>query len=436
MSFNSPDPATASVDSPVIIIGAGIAGLTCAVYLKQAGIYALLLEASDAVGGRVRTDQVDGFLLDRGFQILLTAYPEAQRLLNYSALDLHVFRSGALIRDQTDWLTLRNPLQEPSALFETLTSSVGTLGDKIRIAELMRQTQSLSINELFHQTPTTTQTFLKEFGFSDQIIDRFFRPFFGGVFLENHLNTSSNFFEFCFRMFFKGEAAIPVKGIGAIADQLAAQLTPGQIWLNSPVRQLEGKTVQLDSGKTLTANAVVLAVDGIQAAALRKSSGLNDSALPSFNQTICTYFAAPKSPSSENAQKLLILNTNRNSVVHHLAVLSDVSPSYAPAGQSLISVSTQGIESLNEAKLTEQICQELTGWFGDTVAQWQHLKTYKIPNALPTYSPEQSGDGLHRQPLQLTDYLYQCGDQTAYPSLNAAMQTGREVAEMISGKRR
>lgn len=434
MPTDSPDQPAAAVDSPVIIVGAGIAGLTCAVYLKQAGIHALVLEASDSVGGRVRTDQVGGFLLDRGFQILLTAYPEAKRLLNYSALDLHPFRSGALIRDQDDWLTLRNPLQEPTALFQTLLSSVGTLGDKVRIAELMRRTQGLSINELFHQTTTTTQTFLKEFGFSDQIIDRFFRPFFGGVFLENHLTTSSNFFEFCFRMFFEGEAAIPAKGIGAIADQLAAQLVPGQIWLNSTVHQLQGNTVRLDTGKILTANAIVLAVDGVQAATLRKSGGMNELTLPAFNQTTCTYFAATESPSPADEQKLLILNTNRTSVVHHIAVLSDVAPSYAPTGQSLISVSTQGLESINETTLTEQIQQELTGWFGDKVAKWRHLRTYKIPNALPTYSPENSGNGIHRQPLKITDHLYQCGDQIAYPSLNAAMQTGREVAEMISGK--
>ncbi|AQG80167.1 NAD(P)/FAD-dependent oxidoreductase [Spirosoma montaniterrae] len=413
-------------ESPIIIVGAGMAGLTCAVYLKQAGIDALLLEASDGVGGRVRTDIVDGFLLDRGFQILLTAYPEAKRLLNYSSLDLQLFRSGALIRHRepnasAEWMKLLNPFQEPLSVIQTLTSPVGTIADKIRIVELLRRTQSLTISELFAQTPTTTFALLHEMGFSDQLIERFFRPFFGGVFLEDALLTSSNFFEFCFRMFFVGDAAVPARGIGAIAEQLANRLTPGQIRLNSPVAQIDGQRIQLVSGETLSARAIVLAVDAAQAARLLHRSV---PAERGFTHTTCTYFAASQSP---NTQKLLMLNTQRSSAVHNIAVMSDIAPAYAPAGQSLVSVSTQGLELVDEVALTLHIRRELSEWFGADVQQWRHLKTYHIPHALPAYGPE----AVH-QPLQLSATLYQCGDQTAYPSLNAAMQTGREVAELIS----
>ncbi len=403
-----------------------MAGLTCAVYLKQAGIDALLLEASDGVGGRVRTDVVDGFRLDRGFQILLTAYPEAKRLLNYAALDLQAFRSGALIHHRepnapAEWLKLLNPFQEPLSVFQTLASPVGTFADKLRIVELIRRTQSLPLSELFAQTPTTTLVLLHELGFSDQMMERFFRPFFGGIFLEDGLITSSNFFEFCFRMFFTGDAAIPARGIGAIADQLANRLTPDQIRLNSPVAQIDRTSVRLTSGETLSARTVVLATDAAQAARLLGKPAPSGQA---FTHTTCTYFAASQSP---NNQKLLMLNTQRSSAVHNIAVMSDVAPTYAPAGQVLISVSTQGLELLNEAALTSHIRRELTDWFGTDVAQWRHLKTYHIPHALPAYGPT----AVH-QPLRLSETLYQCGDQTAYPSLNAAMQTGREVADMIS----
>ncbi|MBD2753571.1 NAD(P)/FAD-dependent oxidoreductase [Spirosoma validum] len=416
-------------DVPVVIVGAGIAGLTCAVYLKQAGIRAIVLEAADGVGGRVRTDFIDGFRLDRGFQILLTAYPEAQRLLNYSALELRTFRSGAFIRERNNWLTLVNPLQEPSSIIQTLTSPVGTFGDKLRIAELMRRTQSLGLDELFQQTPTTTLAFLQDFGFSDRIIERFFRPFFGGVFLEDALTTSSNFFEFCFRMFFTGDAAIPARGIGAIADQLASRLSPNQIRLNTPAKQLSGNSVQLSNGETITAETLVLAVDSAQAATLLGTPTPTEQA---FNHTTCTYFAASTAPKTPE-QKLLLLNTHRSSAVHNVAIISDVAPEYAPVGQSLISVSTQGLERFNETELVKQIRLELTGWFGDDVQQWRHLRTYHIPHALPAYPPELAGLDAIRKPLRLAENLYQCGDQLTYPSLNAAMKTGREVAELIIG---
>ncbi|GAB2545038.1 NAD(P)/FAD-dependent oxidoreductase [Spirosoma aerophilum] len=421
------------IDSPVIIVGAGVAGLTCAVYLKQAGIHALVLDSADGVGGRVRTDVVDGFRLDRGFQILLTAYPECQRILNYSALDLKSFRSGALIHQEAEpkWMSLLNPFQEPLSAFRTLVSPIGTFSDKLLIVELLRRTQELPINELFRQTPTTTLAFLHEMGFSDQIIERFFRPFFGGVFLEDALTTSSNFFEFCFRMFFVGEAAIPAMGMEAIPKQLASRLAPSQIRLQTAVNKVDGNTVHLSSGETLTGSAVVLAVDAAQAARLLGRP------LPpelAFNHTTCTYFAvrSDQFTNSASQEKLLLLNTHRSSAVHNLAILSDVAPSYAPAGQTLISVSTQGLVMFDEVELTRKIKLELSSWFGDDVQLWRHLRTYHIPHALPAYNPELAGNDTRRQPLQLSDNLYQCGDHMTYPSLNAAMQTGREVAEMVS----
>ncbi|GAB3998340.1 NAD(P)/FAD-dependent oxidoreductase [Spirosoma daeguense] len=428
-----------SPDNPILIIGAGMTGLTCAVYLKQAGINAILLEADNAVGGRVRTDVVDGFRLDRGFQILLTAYPEAQRLLNYDALDLRCFRSGALIRHQppgasAEWRTFLNPAREPSSIFQTLGSPVGTLGDKMRLLELLRHTQSLTLDELFRQTPITTLDFLQEFGFSESIIEQFFRPFFGGVFLEDALTTSSNFFSFCFRMFFEGDGALPAQGMGAIPDQLASRLDPTHIWLNSPVSHIDGTTVHLTSGKTISGSKLVLAVDAAQAARLL---GGNEPTEQSFTHTTCTYFAANSDQLAieENRRKLLMLNTHRSSSVHNVAIVSDISTAYAPTGRSLISVSTQQLELVDEATLTAKIRQELTSWFGDNVQNWQHLRTYHIPHALPAYSPEIAGIDALRQPLQLSENIYQCGDQTAYPSLNAAIQTGRDVAEMIIASR-
>lgn len=406
---------------PVIIIGAGMAGLSCAVYLQKAGIDALLLEASDGIGGRVRTDLVDGFRLDRGFQILLTAYPEAQRLFNYQDLDLKSFRSGALIHHENQWLTFFNPLREPAKVFQTLLSPVGTFSDKLRIVELLRRVQGLSTADLFQQPATSTLDYLGQAGFSEKMLFRFFRPFFGGIFLEDALQTSSNFFEFCFKMFYAGDAAIPAKGMGQLAEQLANRLKPEQIRLNAPVATIQDKQVTLASGEVLTAETIVMAVDRTQAAKLMGQPIPTEQA---FNHTTCTYFAAPASPRPN--EQLLILNTKRTAAIHNLAIMSDVAPDYAPDGQTLISVSTQALRQVNETALTAQIIKELVLWFGNDAKQWRHLRTYHIPQALPAFGPQ-----AVQQPLKLADNLFQCGDQTAYPSLNAALQTGRLVAEAI-----
>lgn len=403
----------------VIIIGAGIAGLTCAKYLKDRGIQSLILEASDSVGGRVRTDEHEGFLLDRGFQILLTAYPEAQRLLNYESLDLQPFKSGAIIRDiqKNDFSVVANPFKEPSKIWASLTSNVGSLADKIRILRLILETGNVQ-EEVFENSSVSTIDYLRNYGFSDNMIQQFFRPFFGGVFLENELSTSANFFKYIFGKFYEGDAVIPAKGIEQIAKQIEKMLYIGTVKLNTKVVKIDENRVYLENGDRLYGEKIVLATDGFQADKL-----LGKSTERKFNSTTCTYFSADQSPLKE---KMLVLNPNRASMVHNLCVPSDISPAYAPVGKSLISVSTQGFNLYDEHELAKNIKRELTTWFGKEVQDWQHLKTYHIPQALPNFDKSQMDKSL-----KISDILYQCGDTTAYPSLNAAMSTGRKVAEML-----
>jgi phytoene dehydrogenase-like protein len=403
----------------VIIIGAGIAGLTCAKYLKDRGIQSLILEASDGVGGRVRTDTYEGFLLDRGFQILLTAYPEAERLLNYETLDLQAFKSGALIRDvkNNDFSIMANPFKEPAKIWSSLTSNVGTIADKMRVLRLILDNYNVQ-EEVFEKTGISTIAYLKNYGFSDKMIQQFFKPFFGGVFLESELSTSSNFFRYIFGKFYEGDAVIPAKGIEQIAMQIEKMLYIGTVKLNTKVVKIDGNRVYLENGDKLYGEKVILATDGFQADKL-----LGKSAKRKFNSTTCTYFSADHSPLKE---KMLVLNPNRASLIHNMCVPSDIAPFYAPIGKSLVSVSTQGVNLHDENELAKNIKSELTAWYGKEVETWQHLKTYHIPQALPHYDTS-----IINKSLKISEILYQCGDATAYPSLNAAMATGRKVAEMI-----
>ncbi|MCC3154137.1 NAD(P)/FAD-dependent oxidoreductase [Hymenobacter sp. BT770] len=422
---------------PIIIVGAGMAGLACATWLHRAGRPVLVLDAADAVGGRVRTDvTAEGFRLDRGFQVLLTNYPEARRMFDYQALNLRAFRSGAVIRmPDGQETTLQNPLQRPLAAFSALKSPVGTLADKLRIVSLVRHVLKYTPEELLARPATDTLTFLRRYGWSEQMINTFFKPFFGGVFLDRGLSTASNFFEFVFQQFVTGEAAIPALGMQQLPEQLASRLPAGSVRLSTPVAAVEGTQVRLTSGQVLQGAAVVLATDGLTA--LRLLAGRSGNADDGFSVkaasfptaariTTCTYFAAEGHSPGRN-DKLLRLNASPNALAHNVSFPADVSAAYAPAGKSLVSVCTHGERSLNGAELTTRLREELAAWFGPAARQWQHLRTYRIAAALPVYLAGQPV----RQPLKLAEGLYRCGDWAAYPSLNAALATGREVAEML-----
>lgn len=406
-------------DFSTVIIGGGISGLTCAKYLNEKGYNFMLLEGSDALGGRVRTDKVDGFLLDRGFQILLTNYPEAKKILNYNNLDLKYFGSGALIKAEKGFMKMENPFRNKMAYLTMAFSSVGTLSDKLKIRKFANELSEIPDDEFFNMEATDTLTFLRNYGWSEKMINNFFKPFYGGVFLENDLLTSSNFFQFTFKQFFKGDAAIPAEGIQAIPEQIAEMLPRNCIRKNARVKGFEGNQIFLDGGEVITAGRIVLATDP-------KSSDklLGETNERTYNITTCTYFSAETSPLK--GQKFIALNPNRRGAVHNICVPSDISSHYGNEGKSLISVSTQGLEKLDERNLTNKIKLELFDWFGPSVNVWKHLKTYHIPESLVQYRAE----SIH-QNSKLGDNLYRCGDYLAYPSLNAAMQTGREVAQMI-----
>ena len=401
----------------VIIVGGGVAGLTCARSLAAAGRHPLVLEAGDAVGGRVRTDIVDGFLLDRGFQVLLTAYPEAKRLLDYDALELKEFRPGARVRLGGAFRTVSDPIREPSTALATMRSPVGSLGDKLKIARIRGRCGAGSIEDQLGGPDVSTASQLQGWGMSDDMIHRFFRPFLGGIFLDADLETTARMFRFVFRMFAQGTAALPARGMGQIPEQLAAGLPPGTVRLGARVHEVRDREVILESGETLAAPDVVIATDGESAAGIAGSRSVE------WKSVDCLYYAA-EAPPLDGA--VLVLN-GEDGPINNLCIPTEVSPDYGPSDRALISVSVLGHEGgANEVEAA--VRTQLVDWFGAEATDWDHLRTYRIRRALPAQPPG------WLEPPQRDVRLggqYVIGDHTSTASLNGAMQSGRLAAEAI-----
>lgn len=403
----------------VVIVGAGLAGLACARQLRASGLDPLVLEASDGVGGRVRTDEVDGFRLDRGFQVLLTAYPEAQRVLDYGALRLRPFRPGAVVMKAGQQVRLSDPWREPGSAFRSLFAPVGTLPDRLRLAQFRARTLGGSVEELLQRPETTTLDALRQAGFSEEMVEQFFRPFFGGIFLEPGLETSSRMLEFVFRMMAEGDTSVPEAGMGAIPAQLARDLPADRLRLRSRAASVAPGRVVLDDGVTVDARAVVVATDGWEAARLCAVKA------PRPQPVACLYFSAPEPPLDE---ALLVLNGDGRGPVNNLCVPSAVSPGLAPAGQALVSATVLDGASGDDT-LVPAVRAQLEGWFGSQVAGWKHLRTYLIPRALPG---QPRGEGPQPRPTKLEAGLHVCGDYRESASIQGALVSGRRAAEGVA----
>lgn len=410
----------------VIIIGAGLAGLTCALHLEKQGIPYLLLEESDSPGGRIKTDFVDGFLLDRGFQVLLTAYPDAQKTFDYDKLHLKAFRPGALVRYLGQFHRVLDPFREPIEAVGTLCNPIGTITDKLNIARLRIDLSLAAVDDILGAPEMSTMDSLRARGFSQSIIDRFFRPFFGGIFLEKELATSSRKFDFLFRMFATGDTAVPANGMKELPGQLVLCLSPESIRYGARVKSISDKKVILDNDEALEAPHIVVATEERAANKLLYET---DSIGPERSVS-CLYYATDKPPVSE---PLLVLNGDGDGPINNLCVPSAVSPAYAPAGQSLVSVSVIDAKTGgSDDSLEQSVRQQLKDWYGDGVMSWRHLRTYRIPGALPQKNPPTQFHGTHR--YQVRSGVYVCGDHMSTGSINGALESGRSVAQLITSR--
>lgn len=404
------------MNSPVII-GAGIAGLVAAIELEKQGYSPVILEATDSIGGRVRTDNLNGYPADHGFQVLLTAYPEAQRYLDYDQLDLINFLPGSIVFKNGKMNKIGDPMRDTSFLWSTLISRIGTLQDKLLILKLSLALKKKSIDTIFEEVEIPTLQYLKNYGFSNRIINSFFQPFFAGIYLEENLNTSSRMFEFVYKMFSSGSAAIPRRGMKAIPEQLASQLNSTTIRLRSKVLALEGKTITLSSGEILTADNIILATDP------SPFFGKVRTKPHEWKSCYNLYFQSKKSIMNKPVIGLL---PNRKLLVNNFHFLDDIHTKNG--NESVLSVTVINDRELREETLINKVRVEMQNYCN--IEAGELLRIHHIKKALPKVS------NVKNMPTDtsaiLTPGVFCCGDYLANSSLNAAMASGRVAASLVS----
>lgn len=412
----------------MVIVGAGLAGLACARALRREQVPVMVLDASDSIGGRVRTDRIEAedgaYQIDRGFQVYLTAYPEGRRVLRIPALELRSFVPGAMVRFEGRFWRISDPLRAPAALLGMLRSPLMTKRDATAIALLDTSLRLASEARCWKAPEQTTEEFLDGAGISVRAIDRIFRPFFGGVFLDRSLNTSARKFRSTYRMFARGRASLPAAGMQAIPEQLARVLDSSSLRTGQFVSSIRPGEVTLTSGKTLNASAIVVATDGSNAATL-----LPGVPSPSWKTTASLSFAADKPPSCE---PILFLDGDGSGPANHVAVISNVQPRYAPPGRSLISASVVAPHdpSLHDSVLEPRVRSQLREWFGGQVDDWRYLRTDFIQHALP--SEDAPALAMPRRSVSTKDdRVFVAGDHVDNASINGALESGRRAAEAV-----
>jgi phytoene dehydrogenase-like protein len=405
-----------------IIVGAGLAGLTCAKVLSERGAHVTVFEASDGVGGRVRTDAVDGFLLDRGFQVYFTSYPVARRHLDHAKLDFRSFDPGAIVHREGKRTVLSDPVRDPKALVPSLLSGAATFPDKLRTAALAARALSGTAATASGEdgdADTSTLEYLRASGLSERYIDSFYRPFYGGVFLSRSLYTSSRVFRFTFRMLATGKTVVPAKGMAEIPTQLASHLPTDSILLDSPVEALlrEGDRVAgvKVKGREYEADAVVVATD---APAAGKLTG---EAVPEGSVgEVCLYYET----SGIGSGKKVVLNAEEDAFVNNAVEISAVSERYAPDGRHLLYAVTLGGFNLPDDELHRRAIGDLSRLYPE--GDFRPLELRRIP-----YGQFAQPAGIHDSlppNRTATPGLFLAGEYTEDSSINGSMFSGERAA--------
>jgi phytoene dehydrogenase-like protein len=398
---------------PVLVVGAGLAGLACAQRLTAAGLEVTVLEASDTVGGRVRTDVIDGFRCDRGFQLINPAYPALKRVVDLEALDLRPFAAGVTVAHGDTRSTLGDPRREPTLLPSSIAAPVGTLADKLRFARWAARSL-LPVDRLLRR-PDQPLAYDLDRANLGRLRSAVVEPFLAGVVAEREGSTSATFATLLIRSFLLGTPSVPSLGMSRLPEFMAARLPVGTVHLDSPVREAGERAVQTDGGE-IAAAAVVIATDPPTAADLTGVPAPAMKALTTFWHT------ATEPPTGT---RLLHLDGDARGPVINTAVMTNAAPTYAPAGRSLIATTVLGTDGSAEA---EQSARQHAGLiYGVDAGAWELVTTHVVAGALPAQPPPLE----ERRPVRLPSGAYVCGDHRDTASLQGAVVSGFRAARAV-----
>ena len=396
------------------IIGAGVSGLIAAKVLEDNGFSPVIIEATDRVGGRVKTDIVEGYQLDRGFQVLLTAYPAVHKYLDVADLALQNFKPGAVIFNKSKQATLGDPLRDLSLLLPTLFSGIGKFSDKLKILRLNKLLKQKTLIEIFQEEEKSTLAYLTDFGFSSAIIDQFFNPFFSGIFLESKLDTSSRMFQFIYKMFGEGYASLPKTGIEAIPKQLAQGLKKTTFRFNTKVISISNGELLLDDETKVKSDFIIVATE---ASTLIPNLRGQDTKWKSCD----TLYFETKTRNIDTP--LIGLLPDSDSLINNIFYHTSLETTSKGKDQ-LLSVTIVENHNLSKEQLILRIQKELKEHCG--IASCRFLKRYTIPMALPDLKNIQYE--ISPSETQLTSHIFLAGDTQLNGSLNAAMISGESAA--------
>ncbi len=419
----------------IVIVGAGLAGLVCARELERLGINDyLLLEGEHEPGGRVRSaTSPEGFVLDRGFQVLLDSYPAATRHLDIAALDPRYLESGAILHDRGETWTLADPRRHPRDLPETVFGAAFPFADKLRlvrlVAALLATPDDVILAATASERDCSTAHYLWMHGFSPLIIERFFRPFFGGVFLDEPLGTSAALFRYYLKKFATGRTLLPARGIGEIPRQLAAGLSPGKLRLDCRVERLEllghgADALRTTTGERVEFDQLLLATDAPATTRL-----LDRPLRPEPAHRTTTVYFSSTTPLYERA--MLTLPAGRGRLVRHFIPLTNAAPEYAPAGQHLLSATILDRRGLDDAGLFAAARDEMAA-IHPAARELRPVAVVDVPYAQHL---QPAGFARNLAPAPGPTFLenvWLAGDQTGACSIQSAMVSGERAAAFLA----